>query len=718
MMTSWKKAMIIMGSLSLLCTACADTEAEVAADSETIPLLEPVGAVGNYEAAALHNIYNAEVYNAIVYPQVTEYEYTDNQEFQSYAACPGDSVAKGEALMQGNQEDLEEQLEDLRKKVLEMEEEYTEYCTEANEELAKLRETESLKQSIVDNLEESKPEQYVQGSVSGGNAVETQSYTKWLADYDKYQGQLSQASLATLQKETALKQKSALYELDHQYQCRQLEKIQEKIEQTILYTDHAGEVVAMPILNPGDRIAAGGAVAAVGDTTKPVLRCKYVAPSAISSASAVYAFVNGEKYEIIYEPMNNSQYLKLVNQGKEVYSSFYFAETPPEISVGDFAVIVVMGNEKKQVLAVPSKSIHREAGVNYVYIQENEETVRRDVKKGITDGMYTEILSGIEEGELVMTSDAVSFGDGETTVEYGDFFGNFMGSGYLYYPDSEIVVTPVEYGTAYFEEYQVSLYQHVNKGDVLATIEVDGDDLTLLEKEKKLQRARERLSDMQKLDADTWKKQIAEKQEEIAQLEEETEKIKKDASTTQIVADRTGIVMKLADVKRQDILDFEEELVQIADESNCYVQLENAGEQLNYGNTVVISYFNKQSKMCTSEGRVVTIASPGVQSERLKSENVLVKVSESAVEEMIANVQGTEDQRNHTKYNVTTQINTMKHVLLVPREAVRVINGRTCVCVIQEDGSRVVTNFVAGGFDKDQYWAVEGLTEGMKVCCE
>lgn len=57
-------------------------------------------------------------------------------------------------------------------------------------------------------------------------------------------------------------------------------------------------------------------------------------------------------------------------------------------------------------------------------------------------------------------------------------------------------------------------------------------------------------------------------------------------------------------------------------------------------------------------------------------------------------------------------------MLVVPRRAVREINGHPYVNVVEADGSIVRRSFIAGGFDKNNYWVAEGLTEGMELCLE
>lgn len=70
------------------------------------------------------------------------------------------------------------------------------------------------------------------------------------------------------------------------------------------------------------------------------------------------------------------------------------------------ANVTITLNKKKGVLAVPSAAVKREGGKKYVYIlKENGRPARREVKTGWKDGPFIEIISGLKEGEVVVTSE-------------------------------------------------------------------------------------------------------------------------------------------------------------------------------------------------------------------------------------------------------------------------------------------------------------------------
>jgi multidrug efflux pump subunit AcrA (membrane-fusion protein) len=61
--------------------------------------------------------------------------------------------------------------------------------------------------------------------------------------------------------------------------------------------------------------------------------------------------------------------------------------------------------KREKVLAIPNQAVRREDGDRVVFIQEGERLVRRPVKTGWKDKTYTEVLSGLKEGDRVVVGE-------------------------------------------------------------------------------------------------------------------------------------------------------------------------------------------------------------------------------------------------------------------------------------------------------------------------
>ena len=85
-----------------------------------------------------------------------------------------------------------------------------------------------------------------------------------------------------------------------------------------------------------------------------------------------------------------------VKIGFEVPSNF-------ELKAGMSASVDIIINEKNNILLVPDRAITKDSQGNpVVKIKVNEEIEERPVTTGISDGLQTEILEGLNEGEVVV----------------------------------------------------------------------------------------------------------------------------------------------------------------------------------------------------------------------------------------------------------------------------------------------------------------------------
>ena len=173
----------------------------------------------------------------------------------------------------------------------------------------------------------------------------------------------------------------------------------------------------------------------------------------------------------------------------------------------------------------------------------------------------------------------------------------------------------------------------------------------------------------------------------------------------------------MEDLDSEDILQPGAGLIQIADENTCYVVLEDKSHVLSYGNQVKVTYHNREEQERETMGLVANVNRLAV-SKSLQSEFAYILLPPDVIGDMSLGRAGWGGWWNMTRYGVEAKLREMDHVLVVPRSAVREINGRPYVNVVESDGSIVLRSFIAGCYDKSNYWVVEGLTEGMELCLE
>lgn len=717
--------------LAAAMTGCGEAPRQ-AAVTEEIKLLEPVGLTGSGEAAAYRNLYDAEVYSATVVPYVEEYGFEEDAVLDRICAFPGEAVSRGEALAYSSTENLDKQIEELQKQIEDMEKEFAEYELQVREDLAEPQNEVKRLEEIVEDLESREPAEYlatpvkpgealsqsVSGSDAGrGEPLPNPAYREWEQEYNYWNGRYRitdhNINTALLQ----LEQRTALYELDHAYALQQIAFIQEKKNDVTIHTDIAGNVVAMPEYGYGDRIQGETPIVAVGDLGHKILKCDYINRKTAASAEDIYAVIDGMRYEVEYVPIESEEYTRLTTQGEEVYSTLYLEGDVEAVNIGDYAAVVVVNRRQEHVLSVPADAVHKDDTGSYVYVSDGEENVYTSVRTGMSDGVYTEILSGIGEGDVVRLDQGRQYSDQRVTVEMGNFYSDFSESGIMIYPSSGVVQNPIAHGTVYFQEFRTAMYQHVEKGDVIATVRVAADEIGMQRLTLQLQRQLERVQDLTAQGEEKNKKAIESRMKAIVKLQEQIAELSQDYQTTAIRADRSGIVIWMGDLEKEDILQKDQYLVEIADENTCYVALEDEGNALSYGNQVTVTYRNREEEERTAQGMVANVNRLAV-SRSLQSEYTYILLPPELIGDMSVGTEGWGGWWNMARFGVEARLREMDHVLVVPRRAVREINGQTYVNVLEADGSIVRRSFIAGGYDKSNYWVVEGLTEGMVLCLE
>ena len=686
--------LILAFSLTASLWGCGEAPRQETAAGE-VALLEPVGLTSSGEAAARRNLYDASIYSATVVPYVEEYAFEEDVILDGFRAFPGEAVAGGQVLAASNTEDLDKQIEEQQERIENMEKEFVEYELQMQEDLEKPQEEVKGLRGIVEGLEKRKPAEYldppsqsVSGSDSGSSPSEPEedgtetgpvtnpAYSEWEKEYNHWNGQYRIADHRVNTMLLQLEQRRALYELDHAYALQQLAFLQEKKSDVTVRAGMGGHVVAVAEYGYRERLQGETSIVAVGDLEQKLLKSDYINRKTASSAEELYAVIDGMRYEVEYVPMESEEYTRLSTQGEEVYSTLYLQGDLTNVNVGDYAAIVVVNRKQEQALSVPAEAIHKDDTGSYVYVVNGDENIYTPVRVGMSDGVYTEILSGIGEGDVVRLDQGRQYSDKRVTVERGSFYSSFSGSGMMYYPSSAMVTNPITHGTVYFQEFQTSMYQHVEKGDVIATVRVAADEIGLERLLLQVQRQQERVQDLIEQGEEINRKAIESRLKTIAELQE-----------------------------------------QIADENTCYVVLEDKSHVLSYGNQVKVTYHNREEQERETMGLVANVNRLAV-SKSLQSEFAYILLPPEVIGDMSLGTAGWGGWWNMTRYGVEAKLREMDHVLVVPRSAVREINGRPYVNVVEADGSIVRRSFIAGGYDKSNYWVVEGLTEGMELCLE
>ena len=115
-------------------------------------------------------------------------------------------------------------------------------------------------------------------------------------------------------------------------------------------------------------------------------------------------FKEGESYNVVYKQNKTETYVEVTPVNLEEWQSqMCFKPVNDEIFESGLAGTIYMELDKKNnVLCVPNDAVHEAEDGMFVYVLENELLNMRYVEVGLEGAEVTEIVSGLEQGEIVV----------------------------------------------------------------------------------------------------------------------------------------------------------------------------------------------------------------------------------------------------------------------------------------------------------------------------
>ena len=83
-----------------------------------------------------------------------------------------------------------------------------------------------------------------------------------------------------------------------------------------------------------------------------------------------------------------------------------------QVSIGMFATVKFLTDQREDVVLIPSDAILTEDGQQYVYIVEGDAAFRVNVTTGLVGASQTEIAAGLQGGEQMVTRGQTYLSDG------------------------------------------------------------------------------------------------------------------------------------------------------------------------------------------------------------------------------------------------------------------------------------------------------------------
>lgn len=164
-----------------------------------------------------------------------------------------------------------------------------------------------------------------------------------------------------------------------------------------------GVVLSAPY-SAGDTISPAKAVVEIGDMSKQILTL-FVDPVDVidvNKEQAVSFYVDAYPEDTFTGKVESRSYLQNEDKKVEVIVSVDANEAQLLQGMGASATIIL--KEKKDVLTLANKAIVLKDKKQIVKVKRNDGTVEeREVTTGFSDGRVSEILSGLEDGDIVIS---------------------------------------------------------------------------------------------------------------------------------------------------------------------------------------------------------------------------------------------------------------------------------------------------------------------------
>lgn len=685
--------------------------------AETVPpLLDPVEIALTGKEVVKGNIQDIEAYKGSVKSGCISYAFPQNCYVEDMRIHVGEFVNKGDLIARVNTESYEKESADLQAEIT--------YLEKMNEIEKSLAENEIKNKEIDLNQINSKTTYYDDMK----KEIEMQVKKK---DFEAKEREFAIADKQT--KWDALCQQNASRDL-YASESGYVTYVKEFASDNPSGYVNAGEIVAV-VLKQEDYVIT---------STMPLVTAR--------EADFVYAQIDGKEYELTYVPYEDSQLKWAANEGITLESRFVCKEDITSLAGSDVTVYAV-SHFRENVLSISPDALFTENNVNFVYVIEDGQKVKREVQTGVHTQNAVEIVEGIKEGDEVYCqySDLPGSQYSLVTVEKStlDITKRFD-TAKLAYPLSTKIVNTAD--GAKIKEIFVKNGQEVKKGDRIAVLEGEGKNSALMENSssmaalkrsydyemalyqkemEKLQKQKEEMTEQETTYTAAYKKLVLEMadlqlniQKETLQYTYETERLqreyeqnRKENGQITITAQTDGVIKEMTSMSEGDSIAKDTMICRIVDPNFTCIKLFADGVKPVAGTNVSIVRGIMDGEL---SGTVVSSV-PDVRSE-IYPEGRYIREDSSQSKDAIYIVlenEGAYDKLG--SFGVKINIWDVENAIVTDRDCIYTngdgSNGKRYVWV-SKDGQLSKRYVTVGYLDNDVAWIVQGLSEGEQIVLE
>lgn len=333
-------------------------------DNNVPALMQPIDVPVNTAEVTYHDIAIYSYYDATVVPYVEEYAFPISGTIGLQHFDIGDKVVAGDLLAELDHTAIDNRIETLKSRI----DSETSAITLTNEKY-KLK------------IEELKSQKKSSNSKSEMAIID--------CDIEIYETKIRQNNDNLAKKIEPLN--------------LELEELKEEYPNYFIYAPMTGEIVFTE--NELSSVNTGTTVVAVADLTTKYIQSSQINEGLIQSARRLYALYGNEEYSLRYIPyVHDSSSGRLIPANGK-FSNFTLSNSniPDTIfNFGDSALLIIETDYISNVLSIPNTSLNYDANGTYVYlVSPTGAKTRQDIIVGTTNSIYTAVIDGLKEGDLV-----------------------------------------------------------------------------------------------------------------------------------------------------------------------------------------------------------------------------------------------------------------------------------------------------------------------------
>ncbi len=590
--------------------------------TEEIPeLIEPVGKSISETAVVKTDLYKTTVINGEIVPDVTQYAFSANGRLTLLNVSVGDYVKVGDILAEVDETNAQAELSLVTDESDEIREYY-------DNEIGKLKDL----------------------IAKGVSWQDKELYELMISQYEG----MKEQKLSTLDE--------------------RMEIAEKKLKQTKLVAEKEGYVTAINCW-PGRTVYQDRPVIAVANDDKHFLICDAVDKDLLKDAVSVCTIIDGKVCPAVF----------LTDDAEESPSYSYFTVNNKGLKSGDYAPLIIVSNLKEGVTAVPNTCLFKDEGGKYVYVVSDGTRVKTYVTVGETGLNYTEIESGLKEGDMIYLKEEVASSSGNSVSTFrGDLVLTSRQRARVNYLEQTALYAERYQGSLTFRNFTVGTFEMVKKGDVIAYYEETVDEDYMAECLFSLE--------LYKLRKDAYN---------TAYYENLIEEMNEGIGTRSVKAPYDGMIINMESVYNGSDVPGDGKICTFASVDSLLLSVDNSSNAFRYGQTVTVEA-TISGKNVIGTGRVITASKTGL-GEGMQTNTAFIKLDE-----------GYEYLYFGSSIYATSENVSIKDIVLVDVNAVKTSEGVPYV-VSEENGLTKRISFVTGRKGSEYYWAADGIGTGITI---